>query len=207
MASTRYSPSFYVRFTDPTTGAPRLWNQRTQTVETEERTEYLLGRWAEQRRRAEETRQNVEVNDEDSDDWENYDDEDIDEEVTTRSNCEDLPPEYPPPDYPPPDFHTLFSESSDQQGNEEIQRKQIEDSVDVDIGRNAPENDKKSRVSTDKRWTKKLLCLITGGLIIILIIWIISIQFNYNNSILELKLNRIGQKLDRIERNQQLMKL
>ena len=181
MASTSYSPPLFVRFTDPTTGAPRLWNQRTQTV-------------------------SVEINDEDSDDWENYDDEDIDEEVTTRSNCEDLPPEYPPPDYPPPDFHTLFSESSDQQGNEEIQRKQIEDSVDVDIGR-TPENDKKSRVSTDKRWTKKLLCLITGGLIIILIIWIISIQFNYNNSILELKLNRIGQKLDRIERNQQLMKL
>ena len=152
MASTSYSPPLFVRFTDPTTGAPRLWNQRTQTVETEERTEYLLGRWAEQRRRAEETGQNVEVNDEDSDDWENYDDEDIDEEVTTRSNCEDLPPEYPPPDYPPPDFHTLFSESSDQHGNEEIQTKQIEDSVDVDIGR-TPENDKKSRVSTDKRWT------------------------------------------------------
>ena len=142
MASTRYSPSFYVRFTDPTTGAPRLWNQRTQTVETEERTEYLLGRWAEQRRRAEETRQNVEVNDEDSDDWENYDDEDIDEEVATRSNCEDLPPEYPPPDYPPPDFHTLFSESSDQQGDEDIQRKQMaSDTGDIDIERKAPEND------------------------------------------------------------------
>ena len=183
MASTSYSPPLFVRFTDPTTGAPRLWNQRTQTV-------------------------SVEVNDEDSDDWENYDDEDIhDEEVATRSNCEDLPPEYPPPDYPPPDFHTLFSESSDQHGNEEIQTKQIEDSVDVDIGRNAPENDKKSRVSTDKRWTKKLLCLITGGLIISLIIWIISIQLNYNNSILELKLNRIGQKLNRIERNQQLLKM
>ena len=157
MASTRYSPSFYVRFTDPTTGAPRLWNQRTQTVETEERTEYLLGRWAEQRRRAEETRQNVEVNDEDSDDWENYDDEDIDEETTTRSNCEDLPPEYPPPDYPPPDFHTLFPESSDQQGDEDIQRKQMaSDTGDIDIERNTPENDEESRESTDKRWTTKL---------------------------------------------------
>ena len=157
MASTRYSPSFYVRFTDPTTGAPRLWNQRTQTVETEERTEYLLGRWAEQRRRAEETRQNVEVNDEDSDDWENYDDEDIDEEVTTRSNCEDLPPEYPPPDYPPPDFHTLFPESSDQQGDEEIQRKQmVADTGDIDIERHAPENDEESRKSTNKTWTTKV---------------------------------------------------
>ena len=203
MASTRNSPSLYVRFADPTTGAPRLWNQRTQTLETEERTEYLLGRWAEQRGRAEESRQNVEVNDEDSDDWENYDDDDVDEEVTTRSNCEDLPPEYPPPDYPPPDFHTLFPESSDQQGNEEIQRKQIEDSVDIDNERNAPENDEEYRELTDKRWTLSiilLLCLITGGLIIIFIISIISIQLNYKDSILELKLNRIGQKLNRIER-------
>ena len=157
MASSRYSPSFYVRFTDPTTGAPRLWNQRTQTVETEERTEYLLGRWAEQRRRAEETRQNVEVNDEDSDDWENYDDEDIDEEVTTRSNCEELPPEYQPPDYPPLDFHTLFPESSDQQGDEEIQRKQmVADTGDIDIERHAPENDEESRKSTNKTWTTKV---------------------------------------------------
>ena len=157
MASTRYSPSFYVRFTDPTTGAPRLWNQRTQTVETEERTEYLLGRWAEQRRRAEEARQNVEVNDEDSDDWENYDDEDIDEEVTTRSNCEELPPEYQPPDYPPLDFHTLFPESSDQQGDEEIQRKQmVADTGDIDIERHAPENDEESRKSTNKTWTTKV---------------------------------------------------
>ena len=157
MTSTRYSPSFYVRFTDPTTGAPRLWNQRTQTVETEERTEYLLGRWAEQRRRAEETRQNVEVNDEDSDDWENYDDEDIDEEVTTRSNCEELPPEYQPPDYPPLDFHTLFPESSDQQGDEEIQRKQmVADTGDIDIERHAPENDEESRKSTNKTWTTKV---------------------------------------------------
>ena len=157
MASTRYSPSFYVRFTDPTTGAPRLWNQRTQTVETEERTEYLLGRWAEQRRRAEETGQKVEVNDEDSDDWENYDDEDIDEEVTTRSNCEELPPEYQPPDYPPLDFHTLFPESSDQQGDEEIQRKQmVADTGDIDIERHAPENDEESRKSTNKTWTTKV---------------------------------------------------
>jgi len=49
-----------------------------------------------QRRRAEETRPNVEAND-DSDDWENYDDdEDIDGEVATISltnaNCDDLPP-------------------------------------------------------------------------------------------------------------------
>ena len=170
----------------------------------------MLGRWAEQRGRAEESRQNVEVNDEDSDDWENYDDDDVDEEVTTRSNCEDLPPEYPPPDYPPPDFHTLFPESSDQQGNEEIQRKQIEDSVDIDNERNAPENDEEYRELTDKRWTLSiilLLCLIVGGLIIIFIISIISIQLNYKNSILESKLNRIGQKLNRIERNQQLSKL
>ena len=203
MASTRNSPSLYVRFADPTTGAPRLWNQRTQALETEERTEYLLGRWAEQRGRAEESRQNVEVNDEDSNDWENYDDDDVDEEVTTRSNCEDLPPEYPPPDYPPPDFHTLFPASSDEQGNEEIQRKQIEDSVDIDNERNAPENDEEYRKLTDKRWTLSiilLLCLITGGLIIIFIISIISIQLNYKDSILELKLNRIGQKLNRIER-------
>ena len=203
MASTRNSPSLYVRFADPTTGAPRLWNQRTQTAETEERTEYLLGRWAEQRGRAEESRQNVEVNDEDSDDWENYDDDDVDEEVTTRSNCEDLPPEYPPPDYPPPDFHTLIPESSDQQGNEETHRKQIEDSVDIDNERNAPENDEEYRELTDKRWKLSiilLLCLITGGLIIIFIISIISIQLNYKDSILELKLNRIGQKLNRIER-------
>ena len=200
MASTRNSPSLYVRFADPTTGAPRLWNQRTQTAETEERTEYLLGRWAEQRGRAEESRQNVEVNDEDSDDWENYDDDDVDEEVTTRSNCEDLPPEYPPPDYPPPDFHTLFPESSDQQGNEEIQRKQIEDSTHPRMMWNLGNQ-------LNKRWTKKLLCLITGGLIIIFIIWIISIQLNYKNSVLESKLNRIGQKLNRIERNQQLLKL
>ena len=133
MASTSYSPPLFVRFTDPTTGAPRLWNQRTQTV-------------------------SVEVNDEDSDDWENYDDEDIhDEEVATRSNCEDLPPEYPPPDYPPPDFHTLFPESSDQQGDEEIQRKQMaSDTGDIDIERNTPENDEESRESTDKRWTTKL---------------------------------------------------
>ena len=132
MASTRYSPSFYVRFTDPTTGAPRLWNQRTQTV-------------------------SVEVNDEDSDDWENYDDDDIDEEVTTRSNCEELPPEYQPPDYPPLDFHTLFPESSDQQGDEEIQRKQmVADTGDIDIERHAPENDEESRKSTNKTWTTKV---------------------------------------------------
>ena len=160
-----------------------------------------------QRRRAEETRPNVEAND-DSDDWENYDDdEDIDGEVATISltnaNFDDLPPEYPPPDYPPPDFHTLFHESSDQQENEEIQRKQIEDSVDIDNERNAPENDEEYRELTDKRWTLSiilLLCLITGGLIIIFIISIISIQLNYKDSILELKLNRIGQKLNRIER-------
>ena len=153
----------------------------------------MLGRWAEQRGRAEESRQNIEVNDEDSDDWENYDDDDVDEEVTTRSNCEDLPPEYPPPDYPPPDFHTLFPESSDQQGNEEIHRKQIEDSTHPRMMWNLGNQ-------LNKRWTKKLLCLITGGLIIIFIIWIISIQLNYKDSILELKLNRIGQKLNRIER-------
>ena len=147
MASSRNSPSLYVRFADPTTGAPRLWNQRTQPVETEERTEYLLSRWAEQRGRAEESRQNVEVNDEDSDDWENYDDDDIDEEVTTRSNCEDLPP----------DFHTLFPESSDQQGDEEIQRKQmVADTGDIDIERHAPENDEESRKSTNKTWTTKV---------------------------------------------------
>ena len=157
MASTRNSPSLYVRFADPTTGAPRLWNQRTQTVETEERTEYLLSRWAEQRGRAEESRQNVEVNDEDSDDWENYDGDDIDEEVTTRSNCEELPPEYQPPDYPPLDFHTLFPESSDQQGDEEIQRKQmVADTGDIDIERHAPENDEESRKSTNKTWTTKV---------------------------------------------------
>ena len=190
MESTSYSPPLFVSITDPTTGAPRLWNQRTQSVETEERTEYLLGRWAEQRGRVEESRQNVEVNDEDSDDWENYDDDDIDEEVTTRSNCEDLPP----------DFHTLFPESSDQPENEEIQRKQIEDSTHPRMMWNLGNQ-------LNKRWTKKLSCLITGGLITIFIIWIISIQLNYKNSVLELKLNRIGQKLDRIERNQQLMKL
>ena len=65
-----------------------------------------------QRRRAEETRPNVEAND-DSDDWENYDDdEDIDGEVATISltnaNCDDLPPEYPPPDFHLPIFTLCF---------------------------------------------------------------------------------------------------
>ena len=120
--------------------------------------------------------------------------------MTTRSNCEELPPEYQPPDYPPLDFHTLFPESSDQQGNEEIHRKQIEDSTHPRMMWNLGNQ-------LNKRWTKKLLCLITGGLIIIWIIWIISIQLNYKNSVLESKLNRIGQKLNRIERNQQLLKL
>ena len=80
-----------------------------------------------------------------------------DEEVTTRSNCEELPPEYQPPDYPPLDFHTLFPESSDQQGDEEIQRKQmVADTGDIDIERHAPENDEESRKSTNKTWTTKV---------------------------------------------------
>jgi len=78
----------------------------------------------------------------------------------------------------------LFPNSSDQQGNKEIQRKQIEDSVDNE--RNAPENDEEYRKLTDKRWTLSiilLLCLITGGLIIIFIISIISIKLNYKTRI------------------------